>query len=265
VRSRGQAAELLRLEEAQQRLRPFAQRYVGIQTIPLDQVVGTDSRVSDFDRDFVPRRPEVRERWRRVESAFPDGAFPPIVVSKLGDAYFVVDGHHRVAIARRRGMETIDAEVTELRARWHLTSNADVVDLMHAEQHRLFMEESGLEQLRPDACITFTRLTAYRELVEYVHSYGYRRMRETGCVLDAGEVAAEWYDRVYLGAVETFDREGLEPKTTAGDLFMCVTERTRELRLNCSCTTLVDAVRHVRASDYEQRRPVLRRLFAKPS
>jgi ParB-like nuclease domain len=265
MRARGQDAELLRLDEAERRLRPFAQRYVGIQTIPLAQVVGTDSRVRDFDRNFVPRRPEVRSRRRQVECAFPDGAFPPIVVSKLGDAYFVVDGHHRVAIARRRGMETIDAEVTELRARWHLDADANAEELMRAEQYRLFMEQSGLEEVRPDACIRFTQPTAYDELLAHVHSYGYLRMRETGRLLEPAEVAAEWYDRVYLCALETFGREGLEPKTTAGDLFMCVTERRRELQVSCSCTTFEDAARHVRASDYEPRRPVLRRLFTKPT
>ncbi|MGH3014917.1 MAG: chromosome partitioning protein ParB, partial [Gaiellaceae bacterium] len=110
---RGGSRDLLPLDQAIERLRPFTRRYVGIRPIPVAQIVGTDSRGSDFDRDFLPRRPDVRERWRRVEQAFPDSGFPPIVAYQLGDAYFVIDGHHRVAIARRRRMETIDAEVTE--------------------------------------------------------------------------------------------------------------------------------------------------------
>src|SRR5262245_43750608 len=97
--------ELLPLDEATRRLRPFARRYVGLRPIPVSQVVGTDSRAGDFDRAFRPRRPGVRDRWRQVEQAFPDAAFPPIVVYRLGDAYFVIDGHHRVAIARQNGME----------------------------------------------------------------------------------------------------------------------------------------------------------------
>lgn len=58
--------------------------------IPLQQVVGTDSRGGDFDRQFRPRRPEVRDRWSRVERAFPEGDFPPIVVYQLGDAYHLM-------------------------------------------------------------------------------------------------------------------------------------------------------------------------------
>ena len=81
--------------------------------------------LGDFDREFRPLRPELRSRWQRLAQRFPDGDFPPIVVSKLGDAYFVLDGHHRVAVARRIGMETIDAEVTELRTFWQLGPDAD--------------------------------------------------------------------------------------------------------------------------------------------
>lgn len=255
-------AELLPLDEAEQRLRPFSRRYVGVRAIPLEHVVGTDSRSSDFDRDFAPRRRHVRSRWQQVDRAFPHGDFPPIVVSKLGDAYFVVDGHHRVAIARRRRMETIDAEVTELRARWHLGSDADAVELMHAEQHRIFMEESGLAAARPDACIAFSRPTGYSELLGNVHSHGYRLMRETGRVLEPDEVAADWYDRAYLGALEMFYREGLEHRYTKSDLFLCVHERRRELLPSRSRTTLEEAARAVLAADEERARPRLRRLLA---
>jgi hypothetical protein len=255
-------AELLELDEAEQRLRPFARRYLGVQAIPVEHVIGTDSRAGDFDRDFQPLRRDVKLRRQGVARAFPDGNFPPIAVSKLGDAYFVLDGHHRVAVARSRGMDMIDAEVTELRARWNLGPNADVVELMHGEQHRIFMDESGLADVRPDACISFSRPTRYSELLESVESHGYRLMREQRRLLDPQEVAADWYDRVFLRALETFHREGLEPQATKGDLFLCVQERRRELALNCTCTTLEDAARAVLVADEERARPRLRRLLS---
>jgi hypothetical protein len=106
-------AGLLELDQAEQRLRPFARRYLGVRAVPVASIVGTDSRSSDFDREFRPLRPELRSRRQRVAQRFPDGDFPPIVVNKLGEAFFVLDGHYRVAVARSLGMETIDAEVTE--------------------------------------------------------------------------------------------------------------------------------------------------------
>jgi ParB-like nuclease domain len=253
---------LLELDQAEQRLRPFSRRYLGIQPIPLASIVGTDSRSSDFDREFRPLRPELRSRRQRVAQMFPDGGFPPIVVSKLGAAYFVLDGHHRVAVARRLGMETIDAEVTELRALWQLGPDADVVELLHGEQHRIFMEESGLAAVAPDACISFSRLTRYRELLDSVESHGYRLMREHGRVLEPTDVAADWYERIYLRALETFHRKGLEPLATKGDLFLCVQKRRRELMLDRSGATREDAALDVLASDEERSRPRLRRLLS---
>lgn len=125
--------------------------------IPVANVVGTDSRASDFDRDFHPRHRDVVRRMHQVSGAFPDGDFPRIVAYQLGDAYFAIDGHHRV-VARRRGVEMVDAEVTELVARWHLDADADVVQLIHAEQERIFMRDSLLEQTRPNARIAFSRV-----------------------------------------------------------------------------------------------------------
>lgn len=168
VTGRADPPDLLPLDEATKRLRPFQRRYVGIRPVPVRQIVGTDSRVRDFDRDFLPRNPVLGERWRRVEQAYPEGGFPPILVYQLGDAYFVLDGHHRVAIARQRGAETIDAEVTLLTARWHLDADADVVELIHAEQERIFMEDSGLAAAQPTLRIRVSRPVHYLELLENV-------------------------------------------------------------------------------------------------
>lgn len=97
-------AGLLSLAQATERLRPSRRVYRGVMPIDVASIIGTADREHDFDRQFTALQPNVRDRQRRLARAFPDGAFAPIVVEKLGDAYFVVDGHHRVAIARRRGM-----------------------------------------------------------------------------------------------------------------------------------------------------------------
>jgi hypothetical protein len=256
--------ELLPLDEAERRLRPFRRRYVGLRAIPLHQVVGTDSRGADFDRDFLPRRPEIGERWRRVERAFPEGDFPPIVVYQLGDAYFVVDGHHRVAIARQRGMETIDAEVTELEARWHLPADADVVELIHAEQERFFMTESGLDRARPDVRIRFGRPAGYIELLENVQIHGYHLMLDAGRALTREEIAADWYDTVYAPALEAIRAERLGEScesATEADLFLIVYRRRRELVPDCGCTGLDDAARRVTEDWRNERRLSPRRLL----
>src|SRR5262245_22112045 len=221
LKGSGARAELLQLDQAERALRPFNRRYAGIQGIPLDRIVGTDSRIGDFDREFLPQRAELGDRWRRVESAFAHSELAPIVVNQLGDAYFVVDGHHRVAVARQLGRETIDAEVTELRALWHLKADAGLDELIHAEQHRIFMQESGLALVHPNACIAFTQPQGYAQLLENLQAHGYRLMLSHGSALKPSEIAADWYEQVYLAALAVFEREGVKPIWTDGDLFLC--------------------------------------------
>jgi uncharacterized protein (DUF1015 family) len=40
---------------------------------------------------------------------------PAVELYQLHDAYYVVDGHHRIAAARSLGWIAVDAEVTEFR------------------------------------------------------------------------------------------------------------------------------------------------------
>ena len=243
---RGGPGELLPLEEATRRLRPFARRYVGLRPIPIDQVVGTDSREGDFDRAFHPRRSDIRQRWQQLERAYPDADFPPIVVYQLGDAYFVLDGHHRVAIARERGMETIDAEVTELRARWRLPADADLVELIHADQERIFMDESGLAEVHPEVRIRFSRPVGYIELLETVQLHGYHLMRETGRVVSSAEIALSWYESVYEPTIDVIRSEGLEGacrEATDPDRFLWVWDRRRELMPEYGCRPLDETAR----------------------
>jgi hypothetical protein len=160
-------------------------------------------------------------------------------------------------------MEMIDAEVTELRARWHLSADADVVALIHAEQERIFMEESGLARARPEARICFSRPVGYTELLENVQIHGYHLMHDTGRVLTPREIADDWYERVYLPAVEAIRREGLDgvcSQATEADLFLCVYQRRRELFPEHGCRPLEEAARQVGKQGRKQARWQLRRV-----
>jgi ParB-like nuclease family protein len=239
---------LLSLGEATRRLHPSARHHVGVRAIPVRQIIGSEGREADFDRRFVPRRRESAARQRALEQAFPGGDFPPIVVDKIGDAYFVVDGHHRISIARRLGMETIDADVTALSTRWRLDADADLDELIHAEQEWLFMRASGLELARPEARIRFTLPIGYAELLEAVQTHGYSLVQEEGAVRSGPEVAAHWYDRVYLATTASISRgriEGFCRNATDADRFLNVRRVLRELRLQRPHATLDDAVRRL--------------------
>jgi hypothetical protein len=256
-------AELLPLAEVTRRLRQFEQTYVGIRAIAVERIVGTLDRTGDYDRDFLPRRRGMGERWRRVEQVGPE-SFPPIVVYEVDRAYFVVDGHHRVAIAKQLGMEYVDAEVTRLRTRFPLPEDADIARIIFQEQEGLFMEESGLAWARPEAHIDLSRPHGYVELLEQVKVHGYHLMMERGQVLPPEEIAADWYDWVYLPAVVAIHNAGLFelfPRAREGDLFLWVQQRRRELFAELGPRSIEEDVRALRDAELRHRHERARRAL----
>jgi hypothetical protein len=56
----------------------------------------------------------VGQRWKRIDRAFQRGEdLPPVELYEIGDSYFVVDGHHRVSVARYHEVPTVEAAVAE--------------------------------------------------------------------------------------------------------------------------------------------------------
>jgi hypothetical protein len=106
---------LLTLDKVAGALGMRGERYLGLQTIRLAEIVGTIDSRRDFDRRFRPASNRVRSRWEQLALAQRRGApIPPIQVYRVGDLHFVSDGHHRVSIAAATGRQTIDAYVTEV-------------------------------------------------------------------------------------------------------------------------------------------------------
>jgi hypothetical protein len=86
------------------------------EVIPLAAIVGTVEATISFDADFRPATELVRARWERLALAHRRGiAPPPIDVLERPDGYYVVDGRHRVSVARALGHRDIDARVTWVR------------------------------------------------------------------------------------------------------------------------------------------------------
>ena len=137
------ADSLLPLAKVTDRLRVSGHGYVGVRSIPLDKIIGSVDRASEFHRDFHPQRRDSEARMRKLEAAFPDGDFPAISVFEVGGAYFVSDGHHRVALAHQRGQEFIEAEVVQLATNYRLSPDVDIPQLADTELRRA-LHEAGL-------------------------------------------------------------------------------------------------------------------------
>ena len=89
-----------------------------MKTVEVEKIVGSVGRCRDFDESFLPVRISVSGRWSRVDRAYHQGIeLPAVSLYKIGDAYFVRDGNHRVSVARYHGAAAIDAEVVEIKGR----------------------------------------------------------------------------------------------------------------------------------------------------
>jgi hypothetical protein len=255
---RGRREErLLELDEVERRLKPFGRRYLGVREIPLDALVGTDSRASSFTRDFRPLHAFSRDRLRSLQSAFADGALPPIVAVKLGEAYFVIDGHHRAALARRAGAELIDADVTELVARVPLPADADMLEVVLRELERIFLEDSGLAEARPAARVPVSRPSHYLELLENVQVHGYHMMRGRGRALENAAIAADWHDAIYvptLAAIERLRLAKVYRDAPSGDLFLVLHRHRRDAFPSTGCPHLAQTVVSVIGDEGRRRR-----------
>lgn len=112
---RGDGARIVPLDEVVCPLGWRGERQLGLQTIPVDTIIGTVDSRRDFDRRFRPTSGRVRHRWERLALAQRRGEpIPPIEVYRVGDLHFVNDGHHRVSIAAATGQRQIDAYVTQV-------------------------------------------------------------------------------------------------------------------------------------------------------
>lgn len=89
--------------------------YLGLRTIEINRIVGTEGRALDFDRSFWPVKERIRERWVSVAIARLMGlSIPEVELVQIEGFYFVRDGHHRISVARALGNERLEAIITVL-------------------------------------------------------------------------------------------------------------------------------------------------------
>lgn len=86
-------------------------KFIGAQEIAVAEIIGTLNRHNDFDNRFRPLKSYLRDRWVNVYLSYENGGWAPILVYKVGDKYYVEDGHHRVSVARSLGIGFIQANV----------------------------------------------------------------------------------------------------------------------------------------------------------
>ena len=206
----------------------------GVHEIPLDRIVGSagTAKTRDFDPAFLPTSRRLRDRWSRVYTAMVEGGdIPPIDVYQVGDSYYVIDGHHRVSVARSLGRDTMDARITEVRTRAPLGPDVDAAALLRAAEYASFLETTQLDRLRPDARLECSRLGRYDEILKHILGHQYF-LGLDGKEASLPEAAASWYETVYLPIAELIRRHRVVeqlPGWTEADVYVEITRRWLEL------------------------------------
>lgn len=109
--------ELLSFPEVFEHLKNQPQYRRGLQRVALGQIVGSTGRSGDFDLAYYPIQNATEKRWVNVAERSSQGiTMPPVLLYKVGEAYFVEDGNHRVSVARFNGELFIQANVIEIDA-----------------------------------------------------------------------------------------------------------------------------------------------------
>jgi len=202
------------------------EKYIGLCTIPVANIIGSEGRYEDFNRDFFPKKEVLRSRWSAIDQIMEqDKPLPPISVFKIDDYYFVRDGNHRVSVAKTRGQEFIDAEVTEYVIDVPITRELTVEDRFKIQEHARFLEITGLGRLGRGLDIKLTRPRSYRLLLNIIQHFARPLQDLLDREMTTQEIAREWYYRIFLPFAEgAYLDDLLEkfPNRTTGDLYVWI-------------------------------------------
>jgi len=227
------ATTLLSYDEIKEKLHIGGPIYRGIKTLRVDQIVGSLNRYQEFDRTFLPKEDQLAHRWQSVDQAFyKDIDLPPVVLYKVGLVYFVVDGHHRVSVAREQGQEFIEAEIRECSTRVNITPDIKPEDLEILGDKVNFLERTQLNELIPEANIKLSIPDGFERMLEHIAVHRYFMGLDLKRDITEEQAVKHWYETVYLPIVEVIRQSNILkdfPGKTAGDLYLWTLDHQRYL------------------------------------
>lgn len=230
----GRPHQMMAFDEVREKLHLGGPVYQGVKTVPVKRIIGSVDRYRDFDRLFLPAHGQLQDRWRRISRAwYEELSLPPVLLYQVGDIYFVIDGNHRVSVARSQGQDFIDAEVRQCRSRVPVTEGIRPEDLERLGERVEFLERTQLDRIRPGALVETTILGGYDRIVEHIAVHRYFMGIDFKREIPEQEAVAHWYDTFYRPIVDVVVESGIleefEGKTPT-DLYLWVMDHMHYLR-----------------------------------
>jgi len=192
---------------------------LGFRVVEIDKIVGSVNRYMDFDANFKPRINHSQERFQLVREALErDMILPPVKLYKIKDEYYVVDGHHRVSMARQLGQKYIDAYVTEY------------LPVEDTPENALYRARFDFEQKTGIEGILLSQKEGYDKLIQQIrehHRYLNERDKEK---VPLREAARDWFYSIHQPIIEKIKEEKLTEQfknATAGDIYIFLSEQLK--------------------------------------
>lgn len=230
----GRPVGLLSYEDVRRKLHAQELAKRQLRDVPLDAIIGSVGRYTDFSRTFLPWQDSDQERWARVQIANEQmEGLPPVELYQIGSAYFVRDGHHRISVARQAEATHIEAYVTEVQTRVPITPDVTVEALVLKNEYVGFLEQTNIDQILPDADFSVTVAGQYQALQEHISVHRYFMGIERERDISYEDAAKNWYETVYLPVVNVIREVGLLkhfPDRTETDLYLWVMDHREELQ-----------------------------------
>ena len=229
---RGRTPTLVPFHEVQQRLQLSHLVDRGILAVPLAAIVGSLNRSQDFDRAFLPLDERRREQVRQLRDRAELEGFAPVELYKVGGAYFVVDGHHRIAVARQVEAETIEAHVQEFQTEVEVVPVDTLASILARAAARNFTAATGLPTTGEDG-LAVTDAAGHDRLLEHIAGHQYYLGTMYSRAYTWEEAVRSWQATVYRPVVQVIREHDLLddfPGRTEADLYLWVSDRLHRLR-----------------------------------
>lgn len=210
--------------EVQKRENAYNSVYIGIKEISLEKIVGSVEKYKDFDKNFVPAKDIIKQRWMSIYIGYIDeNMLPPVILYKIKDSYYVYDGNHRISVAKFLNFVSIEAEVEEF-----LPSKDDTDEIIYRES-MLFEKETGIGN------VILTNPSKYKYLRNEIENYMNFLHKKKNENVDYKKAAENWNRNVFV-PVKTLIKENNILKNFNGeninDLFLFILDHKYFLSKN---------------------------------
>jgi hypothetical protein len=201
--------------------------------VKLSQIVGSVNRYLDFDSKFRLKKDRPQERLHAIRTIIERGKpLPPVDLYKIKDSYFVLDGNHRISVAKERGFKEINARVMEF-----LPSRGTAENILYRDKTE-FQDRTGLRQ-----SIELTEPGQYRNLLRQINRHRQVLSEKSGNKVPLKEAAEDWYKTIYRPLTAIVEKAGLLdsfPGRTAADLYAYISVHQWERDHSRSFGSMID-------------------------